>query len=997
MLKKTILLVAIISVGLSMFVFADDFAANNSLIIDFSFAGYAGGQEAIPDVPVKYYITPSGSEDDGKIIQYAIDQMAMLPLGPQGFRGTILLGKGVYNIPNQLIIKTSGIVLRGVGDDQAGTILKATGKGRRTLIHVSGEDDRQIFKDVKYDIQNDYVPAGSKTIALKNIDGLSLGDKIVIHVPSTKEWIQKMGMDIFRISRAHRANWQPGSRDVYFDRTVVGIDNQKITMDAPITVALDKAYHPIAIHKYLFDGRIHNVGIENLRCVSEFGPSRPKDEEHSWIAVTLESIENAWVRNLVSQYFTGSTVTIFPEGKNITIMDCQSLDPVGENGGYRRRSFFTLGQMSLFLRCYSRNGRNDFIAGHCATGPSAFVDCKSDSTSGDSGPIESWCTGAIWDNIIIDGGRLRVKNFGQKDMGVGWSGGNCVFWNCTASIIECEPTPVAANWAFGCFGELHGEGIFPIGPDLTPHNISPQSLYRHQLQKRLGANALEHILPHKINTNYSSAIAIHAKRALKQTKATDQSDDSLLIHNGFLTLGKRYLSKQNERLVWWKGNLSPGVRRVPGITRYVPGRHGLNFTDDLDELTDSFRPFSITSHHHGLWYDRRRDDHQIVRRIDADVVAPFYEYPWARSGQGTAWDRLSKYDLSKYNTWYFDRLKKFANLCDQKKQVLIHYSYFQHNILEAGAHWADFPWRPANCIQGDKLGIPEPPPYRGPNKPRIFAADYFYDTDHPLRRKLHRNYIRHCLDNFAENKNLIQANCAEFTGPLEFMQFWLDTIIEWKDETGKEVITMLEATKDVQDAILQDPKRSKHVNIISMKYWCYRPDGSLFAPEGGKNKTFREWIKIISLPGPNAYQNYRQVREYKNKYPDKAVVYSVHDNCDPWIVTMAGASAATINAPQKILESIGDMKPLDIVLNNKKEVFCLGDNSSNFLVYSLNKKSPELDFKNIPGDFKVREINTETGMYKESKKTNCINGDSIIKLDVSDKLTTSTLFWLHKL
>jgi len=49
---------------------------------------------------------------------------------------------------------------------------------------------------------------------------------------------------------------------------------------------------------------------------------------------------------------------------------------------------------------------------------------------------------------------------------------------------------------------------------------------------------------------------------------------------------------------------------------------------------------------YGLWYDRRRDDHERVRRRDAQCWAPFYEQPWDRSGEGTAWEGLSPVKVS---------------------------------------------------------------------------------------------------------------------------------------------------------------------------------------------------------------------------------------------------------------------------------------------------------------------------------------------------------------
>ncbi len=133
--------------------------------------------------------------------------------------------------------------------------------------------------------------------------------------------------------------------------------------------------------------------------------------------------------------------------------------------------------------------------------------------------------------------------------------------------------------------------------------------------------------------------------------------------------------------------------------------------------------------------------------------------------------------------------------------VLVQQQYFQHNILEAGAHWADFPWRAANNI--NITGFPEPPPYAGDK--RIFMADQFYDVTNPTRRALHRAYIRQCLDAFANNTNVIHCLSAEFSGPQHFVAFWLDVIAEWEKETGRNALVALSTSKDVQDAILGGP------------------------------------------------------------------------------------------------------------------------------------------------------------------------------------------------
>lgn len=80
----------------------------------------------------------------------------------------------------------------------------------------------------------------------------------------------------------------------------------------------------------------------------------------------------------------------------------------------------------------------------------------------------------------------------------------------------------------------------------------------------------------------------------------------------------------------------------------------------------------------------------------------------------------------------------------------------------------------------------------------------------------------------------MQLTSAEYTGPLSFMQFWIDVIANYEKSNQNESKIALSATKDVQDAILNDETRAKTVDVIDIRYWYYREDGTLYAPEGGK-------------------------------------------------------------------------------------------------------------------------------------------------------------------
>jgi hypothetical protein len=380
----------------------------------------------------------------------------------------------------------------------------------------------------------------------------------------------------------------------------------------------------------------------------------------------------------------------------------------------------------------------------------------------------------------------------------------------------------------------------------------------------------------------------------------------------------------------------------------------------------------------------------MIRRADGEVWPPFYELPWARSGRGKAWDGLSKYDLTKFNPWYFARLKEFADHCDRKGLVLVQQMYFQHNVLEAGAHWADFPWRPANCVQD--TGFPEPPPYV--NKKRIFLADAFYDVKHPLRRRLHRAYIRHCLDVLGHNANVLFMTGEEFTGPLSFMQFWLDTIAEWEKEHGRKVLVGLSCTKDVQDVILADRVRGPRVSVIDLKYWWYAADGSLYAPRGGRSLSPRQQLRAWKgSKSRSDVQTARQVREYRNRYPDKAVLCSF-DKAGGWAVLAAGGSIPNLPHLKDVplLAALPRMKPYELAKGLTGRQWALAEPGRHYLVYSSAGGKVRLNLSATRETFAARWIDPRTGAVTEANET--VRGGK--KLDFSAPKATACVLWLTR-
>lgn len=985
-------------------------------VIDFSWCGYRNSSEPLPDVRNVVYV-PWKEGDNTMRLQRAINYVSSLPADADGRRGAVLLGEGEFTVSGSLRIGTSGIVLRGSG--KSATTIRKTGVDRGALIYIEGVYDPKITDTLS--VSAAYVPVNSHVIPVAQISGVRQGDRVFVTRNSTEAWIQAMGCDIFG-GGISALGWKPGDLDMSWDRTVTSVTAQDVSIDAPLTVALDSNMGESKVLRYTWPGRISESAVENLTLVSDYATAYPKDEDHCWDGVSIANAENCWVRGVDFRHFAGSAVIALGTASRITVEDCVSTEPVSEIGGMRRCTFLTLGQMVLFQRCLSVHGIHDFAAGFLAPGPNAFVQCEAEEALGFSGGIDAWSPGLLYDVVNIDGNNLTFKNLGQDKNGAGWDTGNSVFWQCTAAEIEnYSPAADAENVAFGCWAQFSGDGQWAQ----SNNHVYPRSLFYSQLADRLGHepdSTQSRILP--MATNATSSPTVEAAMQLAREAYTPRltmrkwiadapvnhsvspaglksiddvkfaenltaplPDRDYRIADGRLTVDGAVMTGGRHEVPWWNGKIKYSYlpKAKPHVTRFVPGREGYGLTDRIDSTLTYMVENDITvlDHNYGLWYERRRDDHERIRRRDGDVWAPFYEQPFARSGEGTAWDGLSKYDLTRPNAWYWSRLKEYAEKGAPLGRLLFNEHYFQHNILEAGAHWVDSPWRSSNNV--NSTDFPEPVPFAGDK--RIFVADMFYDVNHPVRRDLHRNFIRMNLDNFADDPNVVHLISAEFTGPQHFVEFWLDTIDEWEKETGKNAKIALSTTKDVQDAILENPKYRGIVDIIDIRYWHYNTDG-IYAPEGGKNLAPRQHARKMKVGKVTFDEAYKAVSEYRRQYPDKAVTYYAQNYPDmSWAVFMAGGSLAGV--PVHDSRFLSQAAKMDIIDTDSDNFRMLG-NTDGRIVYSQGAGEISLDL--APGKYRIVSINPSTGEESVVNKS--------VKISSPYALTTSDgrrVYWFQKI
>jgi hypothetical protein len=522
--------------------------AKGNRLPDFSHVGYHAGEKVIPDVPVRMTLKPTEG-DDTKRIQDALDKLGKRRQDRNGHRGALLLKRGVYRVEGALKMSHSGIVLRGEGSGPDGTIIIATGYGdykyKRTLLSVGDEGKIQVDQSSKQAIVDDYVPVGAHTFTVKSAAKYRRGDRIVVFRPSTAEWISSIGCDKLAARWAgirdvrwvkdgkapgfyyqrlgydsqckmlqkegesweefkkrvpltkdgkkfdFTRQWEPGSYDFYFERKITAISGNKVTIDAPIVHAMEQKCGGGAIYNYGTPGRVTEVGIENLRLVSEFAAPSPEHpygnpkraggaEKHAWHGIKLErNTENTWVRNVTGNYFGWSLV--YARGKRATVQDCVNLGHASQISGGRRYPFVIDGQLNLMQRCVAFAGRHEFANQSRTAGPNVFVDCIGFNSKNSAGPHHRYAIGNLYDNVKSKRG-MESRFRGNSGTGHGWAGTQTCFYNCVAPGFSVQAPPGGISWVLGS-GKSNEEGI----------RLAPPSLYYQQVQDRLGKAALDRL------------------------------------------------------------------------------------------------------------------------------------------------------------------------------------------------------------------------------------------------------------------------------------------------------------------------------------------------------------------------------------------------------------------------------------------------------------------------------------------------------------------------
>ena len=461
--------------------------SQGNTIPDFSRVGYASGEKEIPFVQAVEVLEPAPG-DNRKRIQQAIDRIAARPLDTDGFRGALLLKRGTFNVNGSLVISHSGIVIRGEGADEDGTVIRETAGEKVNLFRFEGNGNIEPMINTLAEISEDFVPAGRKYLQVANAASFQVGDSVLLGWQATDKWIRDLKMDQI-VERPGTNQWIASDYNLFFERIITAIEGNRIYLDNPVMMPMEKKYGGGYLVKYTFRGRISNCGIENLLMESDY--RHETDEDHGWDAISFGKVCQSWARNVVSRYFGRGCVNVGTHSRNISVLDSKCLDAKSQITGSRRYSFSCSGQMILFRNCYTTEGRHDFVTGSRVLGPNVYTRCTARNTHSDIGPHHRWSVGTLYDMIDTDG-EINVQDRGNYGSGHGWAGVTQVLWNCRSPRTAVQsPWVSGKNYCIGLIGGKYG-GRFPDRPDgewegLNKPGLVPESLYEIQLKERMAS------------------------------------------------------------------------------------------------------------------------------------------------------------------------------------------------------------------------------------------------------------------------------------------------------------------------------------------------------------------------------------------------------------------------------------------------------------------------------------------------------------------------------
>jgi hypothetical protein len=442
-------------------------------IMDFSSAGYRGGGVKLPAVIASERLTAATGDNTARI-QSALDTAT----------GAVVLAPGEYEIAGTLSITRRGVVLRG----EQGASIRLTGKPHGFLeIRGTGTWHEE---GPRVPILDTYVPAGANEFRIRDASAFHSGDRVLVLDQITTRWIRFMGMNL-PARDGQPPLWLPSGGVIRTDRVVDSVEGDRVTLDVPLSDALDSQFTAASLVRYSFPGRITEAGVEGLRIVAAFEDIPISGSPRT--TVRMDAVEDTWARDLEIQE-TRNAFEIGPAAKRVTLANVRITHSTAHLSSAATADFTLQGTQILLDRCnVTGESAGPVVTEAAALGPLVVLNFTAEH--GGVAPHQPWATG-----LLVDGGRFPGGTENRPGVafaagsGHEWNIGWAVAWNVVSPFLLVQQPPGALNWCIGCVGTPVPIAPAPIGIfDSRGTMVAPTSLYLHQLQDRLGPDAVRSI------------------------------------------------------------------------------------------------------------------------------------------------------------------------------------------------------------------------------------------------------------------------------------------------------------------------------------------------------------------------------------------------------------------------------------------------------------------------------------------------------------------------
>jgi hypothetical protein len=485
---------------------------------DFSYAGYHAGAKPIPTVPVSANVRDLGCKGDGKTddsqcLQAAIDGMKGTAAAP----AALLIPKGRYLLTRQILVRKSGVVLRGEGSGADGTILYWT-KGLQTLTGqqypwnwgVSGllrfapPVAAALAKTADHPPSSDLAlgslistvakeaKRGDNTLELANASALQPGQYVVLTLTDPPD----------KSLSAHLHNNQ-GSDDLNQDmplRWVVqvdGLSGNAATLHQPLRFDVRAAWKP-QVNAYR---PIEESGLEHIRFEYPDHLYPGHQEEVGYNTLGFEGALNCWAVDITSR-FCDNGPTLEELTKNCSVIGFTQLpnSSLAFNGLISGHHGFSFNINSHDNLLQDFDFQAVFIhgvsVGYNASGNVArngkAKDLNLDHHS--RSPFEN-----LYDNIDMGSASYPYLPISGAGGPVLRSGARGTVWNVRTSKGPVPP-PTFAYTQYNVIGTTVSKETADREWEEIISDLTPADLFQAQLEKRLGPSTGVRIASPRVRT-----------------------------------------------------------------------------------------------------------------------------------------------------------------------------------------------------------------------------------------------------------------------------------------------------------------------------------------------------------------------------------------------------------------------------------------------------------------------------------------------------------------